>query len=74
MQASNPPFIRFCKKLGLLPEKVSFYLSDSFFLLLSLVIAFCIRAAKDWDRGLPISVINLVLMSICMMCSFLSFV
>ncbi len=41
MQASNPPFIRFCKKLGLLPEKVSFYLSDSFFLLLSLVIAFC---------------------------------
>ena len=49
MQASNPPFIRFCKKLGLLPEKVSFYLSDSFFLLLSLVIAFCIS-----PFGLPL--------------------
>ena len=65
MQASNPPFIRFCKKLGLLPEKVSFYLSDSFFLLLSLVIAFCIRAALpgfSFDLTLYLKIVLIVLL------------
>jgi len=66
MTASNPLFIRICKKLGLLPEKVGYYLSDSISLLLSLLLAFSIRAALPgftFELWLYLKVVFLVLLA-----------